>query len=148
MLFPEPYTEYQVWVRALVNGRESPNSAVIKASTDVDQPSAPTITNLTCFGTGILFVEWLRPIRFDKTVDFYRIYHRVEAETLFETLTIQASERDTRQRVMTFKKSCSEDNINWFPFGFFFSSLSRPSPATPSIASRSAPAPTRWRRPT
>lgn len=57
---PEPYTKYQIWVRALVNGRESPDSAIIEGRTDVDAPSAPTITNLTCYGTGALLVRWLR----------------------------------------------------------------------------------------
>ena len=98
----EPYTEYQVWVRALVNGRESPNSEVILARTDVDEPSAPTITNLTCYGTGVLFVEWLRPVRFHKTVDFYRIYYKQGVEPLFQTITIQSSEAESTQRVNIF----------------------------------------------
>lgn len=59
----EPYTKYEIMVASIINGSESLKSDPIVAETDVGEPSAPTITNATCYGTGMLYIEWIRPTR-------------------------------------------------------------------------------------
>ena len=57
----EPYTQYEIWVFTHVNGSASPSSDHIWAHTDIKEPSAPNIINVTCYDTGQLLVEWSRP---------------------------------------------------------------------------------------
>ncbi len=59
----EPFTEYEIWIESIINGTASPESNHIFAKTDVEEPSAPAITNASCYGTGMVYVEWARPIR-------------------------------------------------------------------------------------
>ena len=60
----KPFTQYQIKIEAIKknsdNG-ESKFSKMINATTDVGQPSAPTIINTTCHGTGELYIEWTKP---------------------------------------------------------------------------------------
>jgi hypothetical protein len=56
----DPYTTYQIWLEGIVDGVKTPESERILANTDVDQPSAPTLTNVTCYDTGMIYVEWTR----------------------------------------------------------------------------------------
>ena len=59
----EPFTQYEIKVVSIINGTESPESQLISAFTDVDAPSAPIITNASCSGTGMVYVEWTKPLR-------------------------------------------------------------------------------------
>ena len=56
----DPYTTYKIWLEGIVDGVKTPESERILANTDVDQPSAPTLTNVTCYDTGMIYVEWTR----------------------------------------------------------------------------------------
>ena len=60
----KPFTQYEIKIEAIKkssdNG-ESKFSKMINATTDVGQPSAPTIINTTCHGTGELYIEWTKP---------------------------------------------------------------------------------------
>ena len=60
----KPFTQYEIKIEAIKkssdNG-ESKFSKKINATTDVGQPSAPTIINTTCHGTGELYIEWTKP---------------------------------------------------------------------------------------
>jgi hypothetical protein len=60
----EPYTQYEIWVASIVNGTSGLDSEHIFATTDVEEPSAPEITNVTCYDTGMLYVGWTRPLRY------------------------------------------------------------------------------------
>jgi receptor-type tyrosine-protein phosphatase gamma len=88
-------------VRAIVNGRETLDSARIVVSTDVDEPSAPEITNATCYDTGSIFVVWRRPQRFFKSIDYYKLYYRPRVSggdsDVFRNVTIQASDSELQR---------------------------------------------------
>ncbi len=91
---PEPYTTYKIWIEGIVDGRKTPSSEPILANTDVDQPSPPGLLNATCFDTGQIYVEWKRPDRFDKSVDYYKLYHKTVSEPTYKSVTIQANAKD------------------------------------------------------
>ena len=57
----KPYTNYDIWVVSIINGTESMKSDIVSAQTDVAEPSAPKILNVTCYDTGQLYVEWEGP---------------------------------------------------------------------------------------
>ncbi len=95
----EPYTFYEIWVKALVNGEETTASPHIKANTDVAEPSAPSISNATCHGNGSLYVEWRRPNKFHKAVDSYMLYYRKKDEDHFDSIPIEALEFEEVQKV-------------------------------------------------
>ena len=62
-----PFTKYTIWIKALLvdstNDEEflSDKSEAILVETDVGEPSAPIITNLTCYESNSLFIQWKRP---------------------------------------------------------------------------------------
>ena len=59
-LFSDPYTTYQIWIEGIVDSNRTPGSERILANTDVDQPSAPFLANISCYDTGKIYVEWNR----------------------------------------------------------------------------------------
>jgi hypothetical protein len=64
------------------------------SSNRLRQPSPPHLLNATCFDTGAIYVEWRRPDRFDKSVDFYKLYHKPVATPLFKSVTVQADAKE------------------------------------------------------
>jgi len=95
IVFSEPYTLYKIWIVAILgDGSRSQSSEAIRANTDVDQPSPPQLLNATCFGTGSIYIEWRRPDRFDKSVDYYKLYHKMVTEPTFKSITIQANAKE------------------------------------------------------
>ena len=78
----------------LGDGSRSQPSEPIRANTDVDQPSPPQLLNATCFGTGSIYIEWRRPVRFDKSVDYYKLYHKMVTEPTYRSITIQANAKE------------------------------------------------------
>ena len=60
----EPYTQYEIWVETIVNSTASPASDHIHERTDIKEPSAPTINNVTCYDTGQVYVAWSRPDKY------------------------------------------------------------------------------------
>ncbi len=103
----EPYTTYKIWIEGIVDGRKTPSSEPILANTDVDQPSPPGLLNATCFDTGQIYVEWKRPDRFDKSVDYYKLYHKTVSEPTYKSVTIQANAKDDNMsvRILSIKTS-------------------------------------------
>ena len=85
----EPFTLYEVWVRAIVDGKETANSRHLFAKTDVDQPSAPFVTNASCFDTGKLAVQWRRPLRYQRAVDSYMLYFRKVDDVRYDFQRVQ-----------------------------------------------------------
>jgi len=61
-----PSTNYSVWVIAIENGLLSKESDTLFFTTDLSEPSPPKITNLTCFRTGEVYVEWTMPGKQEK----------------------------------------------------------------------------------
>ena len=67
---------YNISLEGIVEGDiPTPRSNKILAHTDVDQPGPPLITNLTCKDTGSIYVEWLRPQKYGRYVDTYKIFY-------------------------------------------------------------------------
>jgi len=98
----EPFTQYEIWVEAIVNGTSSPASDHVFARTDIKEPSAPNIVNVTCYDTGALLVQWSRPDKFHKSVDYYTIYYRAASAGIFEQITIESTEKKTMLNVSTY----------------------------------------------
>ena len=96
----EPYTKYEIMVASIINGSESLKSEPIVAETDVGEPSPPTITNATCYGTGMLLIEWTRPSKFHRSVDYYKIYYRSASANVFEDITIQTDANEVNEKVI------------------------------------------------
>ena len=68
-----PYTMYEVWVMPIgVDGTEKGQaSEKIFKTTDTASPSAPFITNVTCYETQKIYIEWKRPSTYYRNVDYY-----------------------------------------------------------------------------
>lgn len=73
----EPYTEYQIYIKAKDENNFSEPSETINQYTDVDGPGPPVIINATCLpgtsGTSI-FLQWAPPENLNRSVDEYIIY--------------------------------------------------------------------------
>ncbi|XP_063439230.1 tyrosine-protein phosphatase 99A-like isoform X4 [Mytilus trossulus] len=69
----DPYTQYDVRVRAVTGGGKGQFSDRYPAMTDVTAPGAPTILNATTIGTDTVYLRWLRPKKFYRDVEEYLI---------------------------------------------------------------------------
>ena len=95
----DPYTVYEIWVRSVgLDSKESEDSAHIRANTDVAQPSAPFIANLTCYNTGTVYLEWVKPDKYYKSIDYYMLYYKKASDLLFSHIPIEASEEVNTQK--------------------------------------------------
>ena len=58
-----PNTMYEVWIepKGVVHTDKGEQSEKIIVTTDTAAPSAPTITNVTCYDTQKIYIEWKRP---------------------------------------------------------------------------------------
>ena len=108
----EPYTRYEIWVESIVNETQSLASDPIYAVTDVKEPSSPTIVNLTCYDTGMLYLEWTRPEEYHQSIDYYKIYYRPLAASVFEDVTIETSSSEIYQRVTPYVNLNTVPNCN------------------------------------
>lgn len=85
----EPFTKYKLWLKAFTWKNEGEPSEPFEMLTDVDGPSAPLISNLTCKDEQSIYLEWERPERVYKGIDFYFIYYRSEDEWQFEEIIVE-----------------------------------------------------------
>ena len=77
-----PKARYEVWIEprgVVYNNDHKKASEKIIVTTDTAGPSAPTITNVTCYGTQKIYVEWKKPSIYYKNVDYYYIYYKTES---------------------------------------------------------------------
>ena len=77
MYFTEPFTKYTLWIRAFTEKREGSPSEDISVLTDVEKPGKPVIVSLTCQSGNTIYLRWVRPELFYKTVDVYTVHYRV-----------------------------------------------------------------------
>ena len=95
-----PYTMYEVRIMPIgVEGTDKgQTSEKIFKTTDTAPPSAPFISNVTCYETQKIYIEWKRPLTYYKNVDYYYIYYKKALESSYEkNVQIQAnSEYDQR----------------------------------------------------
>ena len=95
-----PYTMYEVWVMPIgvVGTEKGQASDKIFKTTDTASPSAPFITNVTCYETQKIYIEWKRPSTYYKNVDYYYIYYRTALESSYEeNVQIQANSEDDQR---------------------------------------------------
>ena len=71
-----PFTKYKLWLKAFTWKNEGDPSDPFELVTDVDGPSAPIITNLTCHDEHSIFLEWERPGTVFKSLDSYYVLFR------------------------------------------------------------------------
>ncbi|XP_052779074.1 tyrosine-protein phosphatase 99A-like isoform X2 [Mya arenaria] len=93
----EPYTSYQLRVRAETGGGYSDYSDLYPALTDVKGASAPKILNVTVLSPTSVVVQWSAPEIVYKKVDSYFIYYRTDgAETPWSNEVMVAENEHTR----------------------------------------------------
>ena len=95
-----PYTQYNVWVRPISTSHPNviaAESDTILQTTDTAEPSAPFITNVTCYETQKIYIEWKRPSLYYKTINYYFVYYRAEGETEFKSHQMQADSKDDQR---------------------------------------------------
>ena len=79
-----PFTKYKLWLKAFTWKNEGAPSKPFELVTDVSAPSAPVITNLTCKDEKSIYLEWDRPDRVFKDLDYYIVYYRGEKRWNFD----------------------------------------------------------------
>ena len=96
-----PFTKYEVWVVPVgkeTTETEGEPSEKIFQTTDTAAPTAPFITNVTCYETQKIYIEWKRPKDYYKTVDYYFINYRPSlASAEYEDVQIQANAEDDQR---------------------------------------------------
>ena len=75
-MFSEPYTRYTIWIRAFTDKHEGVPSQQMIVWTDVQPPGQPEIVSLTCQSGSTMFLRWVRPEVFYRTVDVYTVHYR------------------------------------------------------------------------
>lgn len=91
LFFPEPYTEYKIFVKAYTNGHVGDASETVTQWTDISGPSPPIVTNLTCLEMYSLSISWRRPLEYYNTIDFYMITYRNLAYNDFQDKVINTT---------------------------------------------------------
>ena len=69
----------------------------ILQTTDTAEPSAPFITNVTCYETQKIYVEWKKPKTIYKSVDYYFIYYKSREDAVYKRHQIQAGQEDDQR---------------------------------------------------
>ena len=89
-----PYTQYNVWVvpisSAGIEAIPEPSETILE-TTDTAEPSAPFITNVTCYETQKIYIEWKRPNIYYKKIDYYFIYYKEEGQPTFKKHQMQVN---------------------------------------------------------
>ncbi len=57
--------------------------------TDVRAPGEPLIVNLTCQNGNTMFLKWLRPKLFHRTVDVYHVLYKPEESQRWERQVVE-----------------------------------------------------------
>ncbi|XP_035225957.1 tyrosine-protein phosphatase 99A-like isoform X2 [Stegodyphus dumicola] len=96
----KPYTQYKIWVKAYTGKNEGLASNSLEIITDVQSPSAPIITNLTCQSVDSIYIQWDRPKVVYHRIDYYFISYRSENTLEFEEISISSSQ-ERQSHMMT-----------------------------------------------
>ena len=88
-IFAEPYAEYKIWIKAYTVKNEGKSSEPIVVLTDVRAPGPPIVVNLTCQNGNTLFLKWIRPTLYFRTVDVYNVHYRPEEHENWEIQVVE-----------------------------------------------------------
>ena len=88
-ILSEPYAEYKIWIKAYTAKNEGKSSEPIVVLTDVRAPGAPLVVNLTCQNGNTLFLKWIRPTLYYRTVDVYNVHYRPEENDNWEIQVVE-----------------------------------------------------------
>ena len=87
----EPYTSYQIRVRAVTGGGEGEFSDRYPAMTDVSAAGPPSILNVTTTGTNEIFLSWQSPEKLYREIDEYQIEIADQDSYFIRTETISSN---------------------------------------------------------
>ncbi|CAB4063723.1 PTPRG [Lepeophtheirus salmonis] len=86
----KPYSNYKIWIKSYTFKNEGKGSEPLYVTTDVDSPGPPVIVNLTCQNGNTMFLKWLRPKVYFRTVDVYHVHYRVESTSSWDKQIVEA----------------------------------------------------------
>ncbi|XP_033215226.1 tyrosine-protein phosphatase 99A isoform X4 [Belonocnema kinseyi] len=84
----QPYTEYNIWVKAFTWKNEGEPSDHIMQRTDIAGPISPIILNLTCQAEDAIYVQWARPVTYWNSIDYYYINYKTENAKTYEEIEL------------------------------------------------------------
>ena len=100
-LFTDTYAEYKIWIKAYTVKNEGKSSEPLVVMTDVRAPGQPIVVNLTCQNGNTLFLKWLRPTLYYRTVDVYNVHYRPEENKKWEIQVVETVNNTINHMVIT-----------------------------------------------
>lgn len=88
-IIAEPYSEYKIWIKAYTAKNEGKGSEPLAVRTDIRPPGEPIVVNLTCQNANTMFLKWLRPKKFYRTVDVYHVLYKQEDKQKWERQVVE-----------------------------------------------------------
>ena len=103
--------------------------------TDVRSPGEPLVVNLTCQNANTMFLKWLRPKLFYRTVDVYHVMYKREAEDKWEKQVVETVNNTVNHMVsqsfkelgrtspseeLSFSLTAPRAALSWFRFHMSF----------------------------
>lgn len=68
---------------------EGKGSEPLSIRTDVRPPGPPAVVNLTCQNGQTMFLKWLRPKEFYRTVDVYHVQYKIQGVEHWEKQVVE-----------------------------------------------------------
>ena len=99
--FTDTYAEYKIWIKAYTVKNEGKSSEPLVVMTDVRAPGQPIVVNLTCQNGNTLFLKWLRPTLYYRTVDVYNVHYRPEENKKWEIQVVETVNNTINHMVIT-----------------------------------------------
>lgn len=89
-----PYTWYLVTIQAYSRKNSGEPSQSVKFRTDVSAPSAPQLTNVTCYSLDSILIQWQRPENFYNQIDYYYVKYKPDSSWEKEEETTLSAKKD------------------------------------------------------
>lgn len=75
----KPFTWYTVHIQAHSRKFAGEPSQQLKFRTDVSAPSAPLLSNVTCYSQDSILIQWQRPENYFNQIDYYFVSYRQDS---------------------------------------------------------------------